>query len=59
MWVARYILYVYNDILDLSLPPIGLTLTAASTVYMLEPSLNPAEEAQALSRTHRIGQVRC
>ena len=40
----------------------GLTLTVARVCYMLEPSQNAAEEAQALSRIHRIGQkhsVRC
>jgi hypothetical protein len=40
----------------------GLTLTAASTVYLLEPTHSPADEAQALNRAHRIGQkraVRC
>jgi E3 ubiquitin-protein ligase SHPRH len=36
----------------------GLTLTAANTVYMLEPSHSLADEAQALSRAHRIGQTR-
>ncbi|CAM9883365.1 unnamed protein product [Pylaiella littoralis] len=40
----------------------GLTLTAASTVYMLDPVWSAADEAQALNRAHRIGQthtVRC
>ncbi|CAN0434826.1 unnamed protein product, partial [Discosporangium mesarthrocarpum] len=40
----------------------GLTLTAAHTVYMLDPVWSPADEAQALNRVHRIGQthtVRC
>lgn len=36
----------------------GLTLTAASTVYLLEPTHSPADEAQALNRAHRIGQAR-
>ncbi len=34
----------------------GLTLTAASQVFMLDPCLNPAAAAQAMSRVHRIGQ---
>jgi len=34
----------------------GLTLTMASVCYILEPSANAGEEAQALSRIHRIGQ---
>lgn len=40
----------------------GLTLTVSYVCYMLEPIHNAAEEAQALSRVHRIGQthsVRC
>lgn len=40
----------------------GLTLTVAHLCYMLEPTHNAAEEAQALNRVHRIGQtqaVRC
>lgn len=37
--------------------PSGLTLTAASTVYMLDPMWSAADEAQALNRAHRIGQV--
>lgn len=40
----------------------GLTLTAASVVYMLEPTHSAVDEAQAISRVHRIGQskpVRC
>jgi hypothetical protein len=35
----------------------GLTLTIASVCYIIEPMQNAAEEAQALSRVHRIGQV--
>ena len=36
----------------------GLTLTIANTLYMLEPTANAAEEAQAVSRVHRIGQTK-
>jgi len=36
----------------------GLTLTEADYVFMLDPWWNPAAEAQAVDRTHRIGQVR-
>jgi SNF2 family DNA or RNA helicase len=35
---------------------VGLNLTAARTVYLLDPWWNPAVEAQAIDRTHRIGQ---
>lgn len=37
---------------------VGLTLTAASRVYLLEASLDPAQEAQAAGRIHRLGQTR-
>ncbi|RDA83201.1 hypothetical protein CP532_1223 [Ophiocordyceps camponoti-leonardi (nom. inval.)] len=37
---------------------LGLNLTAANTVYMMEPQYNPAAEAQAIDRVHRLGQKR-
>lgn len=36
----------------------GLTLVSATVVFLMEPSLNPAVEAQAVNRIHRIGQSR-
>jgi SNF2 family DNA or RNA helicase len=36
----------------------GLNLTAADYVYLLDPRWNPAVEAQAIDRAHRIGQTR-
>ncbi|MCA9488773.1 MAG: DEAD/DEAH box helicase [Myxococcales bacterium] len=36
----------------------GLTLTAADLVFLLDPWWNPAVEAQATDRAHRIGQTR-
>jgi len=36
----------------------GLNLTAASYVVVFDPWWNPAVEAQAIDRTHRIGQDR-
>lgn len=36
----------------------GLNLTAADTVIHFDPWWNPAAEAQATDRTHRIGQTR-
>lgn len=35
---------------------VGLNLTAADYVFILDPWWNPAAEMQALSRAHRIGQ---
>ena len=34
----------------------GLNLTAADYVFILDPWWNPAVEAQAVDRAHRIGQ---
>lgn len=36
----------------------GLNLTAADYVFLLDPWWNPAVEAQAIDRAHRIGQTR-
>lgn len=35
---------------------VGLTLTSASRIYMFEPCTDPAVEAQAAGRIHRLGQ---
>src|SRR5690606_13171542 len=35
---------------------LGLNLTAASYVFLMDPWWNPAVEAQAIDRAHRIGQ---
>jgi SNF2 family DNA or RNA helicase len=37
---------------------VGLTLTEADYVFVMDPWWNPAVEAQAVDRTHRIGQQR-
>jgi superfamily II DNA or RNA helicase len=37
---------------------VGLNLTGADYVFILDPWWNPAVEAQAVDRTHRIGQER-
>jgi SNF2 family DNA or RNA helicase len=37
---------------------VGLNLTAADYVFLLDPWWNPAAEAQAIDRAHRIGQVK-
>ena len=37
---------------------LGLNLTAAEYVFLLDPWWNPAVESQAIHRAHRIGQTR-
>ncbi|UKZ73984.1 hypothetical protein TrVFT333_001638 [Trichoderma virens FT-333] len=37
---------------------LGLNLTAGNNVYVMEPQYNPAAEAQAVDRVHRLGQKR-
>ena len=45
-------------LLSLKAGGVGLNLTAADHVYLLDPWWNPAAEDQAADRTHRIGQDR-
>jgi SNF2 family DNA or RNA helicase len=45
-------------IVSLKAGGLGLNLTAASRVYTMEPNYNPAAEAQAVERVHRLGQTR-
>lgn len=37
---------------------VGLNLTSASRVFIMEPQYNPAAVAQAVDRVHRLGQTR-
>jgi superfamily II DNA or RNA helicase len=37
---------------------LGLNLTAADYVFLLDPWWNPAVESQAIDRAHRVGQTR-
>ncbi|KAI1391611.1 SNF2 family N-terminal domain-containing protein [Hypoxylon trugodes] len=45
-------------LLSLSCGSTGLTLTAASRAYLMEPQWNPSIEEQALARIYRIGQTK-
>ncbi|KAK6531912.1 hypothetical protein TWF694_003075 [Orbilia ellipsospora] len=36
---------------------VGLTLTNANTVHIVEPQSNPAVEGQAIARAYRLGQT--
>mmetsp|Transcript_1186 Transcript_1186/g.1460 ORF Transcript_1186/g.1460 Transcript_1186/m.1460 type:complete len:648 (+) Transcript_1186:1824-3767(+) len=37
----------------------GINLTQASHVFLMEPTMNPALQDQAIGRVHRMGQQRC
>ncbi|KAJ3106878.1 hypothetical protein HDU97_005365 [Phlyctochytrium planicorne] len=45
-------------LLSLKAGGVGLNLTAANWVYIMEPYWNPAVEQQAIDRVHRMGQTR-
>ncbi len=45
-------------LISLTAGGVGLTLTAADHVFLLDPWWNPAVEDQAADRVHRIGQTR-
>jgi superfamily II DNA or RNA helicase len=44
-------------VISLKAGGVGLNLTAAGYVFLLDPWWNPAVEAQAIDRAHRIGQT--
>ncbi|POS86791.1 hypothetical protein EPUL_001752 [Erysiphe pulchra] len=45
-------------LISISAGGVGLNLTIANKVYVMEPQYNPASEAQAVDRVHRLGQKR-
>lgn len=45
-------------LLSMGAGAVGINLTAANRIFLLEPSFNPAVEAQAIGRVHRLGQKR-
>ncbi|XP_052404180.1 helicase-like transcription factor [Carassius gibelio] len=45
-------------LLSLKAGGVGLNLTAASRVFMMDPAWNPAAEDQCVDRCHRLGQSR-
>ncbi|GAP84855.2 putative transcription termination factor 2 protein [Rosellinia necatrix] len=49
---------VHVILVSISAGGLGLNLVAGNTVYMMEPQYNPAAEAQAVDRVHRLGQKR-
>ncbi|KAF2017965.1 hypothetical protein BU24DRAFT_344795 [Aaosphaeria arxii CBS 175.79] len=49
---------VHNILVSIGAGGLGLNLTAANKAYVMEPQFNPAAEAQAVDRVHRLGQTR-
>jgi SNF2 family DNA or RNA helicase len=45
-------------LLSLRAGAVGINLTEANRVFLMEPALNPALEAQAIGRVHRLGQTK-
>ncbi|KAM9777496.1 helicase-like transcription factor [Neosynchiropus ocellatus] len=45
-------------LLSLKAGGVGLNLTAASHVFLMDPAWNPASEEQCIDRCHRLGQER-
>lgn len=45
-------------LLSMKAGAVGINLTQASRVFLIEPALNPALDAQAIGRVHRLGQKR-
>ncbi|KAH8889697.1 hypothetical protein GQ53DRAFT_651723 [Thozetella sp. PMI_491] len=49
---------VHVIIVSITAGGLGLNLTAGNTAFVMEPQYNPAAEAQAVDRIHRLGQKR-
>ena len=47
---------IHTFLISLKAGGLGLNLTQADYVFILDPWWNPAAEAQAIDRAHRIGQ---
>ena len=50
-------LKVLKVVITMKTGTVGITLTAATRVYLMEPSLDPAMEVQAAGRIHRLGRT--
>ncbi len=48
---------IKSFLISLKAGGVGLNLTSADYVYLIDPWWNPAVEDQAIDRTHRIGQT--
>jgi superfamily II DNA or RNA helicase len=45
-------------LLSMKAGAVGINLTQANRVFLIEPALNPALDAQAIGRVHRLGKKR-
>ena len=50
--------FLSDHLISLKAGGLGLNLVEADYVFLLDPWWNPAVEAQAIDRAHRIGQTR-
>ena len=48
----------YVFVVTVQTAAVGITLTAATRVYLMEPLSDPAAEVQAAGRIHRLGQTK-
>ncbi len=58
MHALRYDSNIRVMLVSIGAGGLGLNLTTANKVFMMEPQFNPAAEAQAVDRVHRLGQDR-
>jgi SNF2 family DNA or RNA helicase len=49
---------IQTFLISLTAGGVGINLTAADYVFILDPWWNPAKEEQAIARAHRIGQTK-
>ncbi|KAI0020556.1 SNF2 family N-terminal domain-containing protein [Xylariomycetidae sp. FL0641] len=49
---------IHVILVSISAGGLGLNLTTGNNAYVMEPQYNPAAEAQAVDRVHRLGQER-
>jgi SNF2 family DNA or RNA helicase len=49
---------VHVFLLSMRSASVGITLTSASRLFLMEPSLSLAQTQQAIGRLHRVGQLR-
>ena len=53
---SRFLSRARVFVFTVKLGSVGLTLTAATRVYLMEPAFDPSCEVQIAGRIHRLGQ---